>query len=179
VSASRSRACFARVAAAARWTPPDRGGDEADTQTRRRFELVELSPFRYDTPAEIAAWVTHLAGVEEQLRLLRAEPGMLTGNAMPEYLFRRTGGVVGLLERLIEDGCAHAVDTGAERLTTDLLDGLDINLGNAAGRDPAAGEIPGIPTRAPAATTSRKRSRGRNTVFDDKGTPATATAATT
>jgi len=28
---------------------------------------------------------------------------MLTGGAMPEYLFRRTGGIVGLLERLVED----------------------------------------------------------------------------
>ena len=58
-----------------RWTADPSG--QAATQTQRRFELVHLDPFRYDTPAEIAAWVTHLAGVETHLRLLAAEPGML------------------------------------------------------------------------------------------------------
>jgi hypothetical protein len=141
--------------------------DEAATQTERRFDLIDLDPFRYDTPQTIAAWVTHLAGVEDNLRLLRAEPGMLTDGAMPEYLFRRTGGIVGLLERLIEDGAAHAIDTGAEQLTTDLLDTIDINLGNLARRDTTAGEIPDIPPRpAPAAGKNSKR---RNTVFDDHG----------
>lgn len=155
--------------ASGRWTLPMDSGDEQATQTRRRFDLVELGPFRYDSPREIAAWATHLSGVEAQLRLLRATPGMLTDGAMPEYLFRRTGGVVGLLERLIEDGCAQAIDTGAERLSIDLLDGLDINLGNAPSRDRAAGEVPDIPPHTLNAT-SRKGHRARNTVFDDKGT---------
>ncbi len=161
------------------WTLPvgQHGGyaDEAATQTQRRFDLVELGPFRYDTPSEIAAWVTHLAGIEEQLRLLRGEPGMLTDKEMPEYLFRRTGGVIGLLERLVEDGCARAVDTGAERLTAAVLGGIDINLGNVPGRDPGAGEIPAIPPRT-TATAGRKKTRPRNTVFDDKGTPRAAEA---
>ena len=78
------------------------------TQTERRFDLVELDRFRYDTPAQITAWTRHLAGIEQQLRLMDADPGMLTGGTMPEYLYRRTNGVVGLLERLIEDGCREA-----------------------------------------------------------------------
>jgi hypothetical protein len=61
-----------------RWTLPPEAGDEQATQTQRRFDLVELGPFRYDSPAQIAAWATHLAGVETQLRLLHAAPGMLT-----------------------------------------------------------------------------------------------------
>ena len=161
-----------------RWTPPrDAGGgpDEAATQTQRRFDLVELGPFRYDTAQEIAAWVTHLAGIEDQLRLLRAAPGMLTNGAMPEYLFRRTGGVVGLLERLIEDGCTHAIDSGAEQLSIELLDGLDINVGTEPGRARAAGEVPDIPARPPAASS---RKRKRNTVFDDKGSLNTTSTAT-
>jgi hypothetical protein len=160
-----------------RWTSPqDTVGynDEAATQTQRRFDLVELGAFRYDSAPEIAAWMTHLAGIEEQLRLLHATAGMLTDGMMPEYLFRRTGGVIGLLERLIEDGCAQAIDTGAERLSTDLLDDLDINLGNMPGRDRAAGEVPDVPARPKAA--SRQRARARNTVFDDKGTPGTTAA---
>jgi Bacterial TniB protein len=143
------------------------------TQTERRFDLVELDRFHYDTPSGIAAWTQHLAGIADQLRLLRAEPGMLTDGAMPEYLFRRTNGVVGLLERLIEDGCREAITTGAERLTDTLLDGIAIDLLNAPGRDPATGEIPAVPHQ-PATNTDRARKRGRNTVFDDRGPAAAA-----
>jgi chloramphenicol 3-O-phosphotransferase len=157
--------------------PPKRGksyNDEAATQTERRFDLIDLDPFGYDTPEAIAAWVAHLAGIEDQLRLLDAEPGMLTDGGMPEYLFRRTRGIVGLLGRLIEDGCAHAIDTGAERLSTSLLDTIDINLGNVPGRDRSAGEIPDIPPKpSPAGTRKAKKTR-RSTVFDDRGTPPAA-----
>jgi hypothetical protein len=144
------------------------------TQTARRFDMVTLDPFRYDTNSGIAAWITHLAGIEEQLRLLRAKPGMLTTGVMPEYLFRRTAGIVGLLERLIEDGCTAAIDSGAERLTTDLLDDIDIRLDNHHTRDAGAGEIPDIPTHDRPTQRSAQR-RGRNTVFDDHGPTARAT----
>jgi hypothetical protein len=98
---------------------------------------------------------------------MRAEPGMLTSGQMPEYLFRRTGGIVGLLERLIEDGCSEAIDTGQERLTTGLLDGVTISLDGLPARDPAAGEIPAVPGQS--ATPARRRPR--STVFDDPGAP--------
>ncbi len=146
--------------------------DEAATQTERRFDLVNLDPFRYDTPDGIAAWVAHLAGIEHHLRLFQATPGMLTTGEMPEYLFRRTGGIVGLLERLIEDGCTRAIAYGEERLTIDLLGRIELNLGNVPGRDPTAGEIPTVPP--PPAAAKAKRTGGkrpRNTVFDDHGTP--------
>jgi hypothetical protein len=152
------------------WTfPPSRHagvhGLEA-TQTERRFDVIELDRFRYDTPPQIIAWTRHLAGVEQQLRLMDATPGMLTGGAMPEYLYRRTDGVVGLLERLIEDGCREAIGTGTERLTEHVLDTVVLNLRGAPGRDPGAGEVPALP---PAPGTRR---RGRNTVFDDHGPAA-------
>ncbi len=59
--------------------PPRRGGHLAHqralaTQTDRRFDLVSLDPFNYDTPEDINAWVAHLAGIEDQLRLFRASP---------------------------------------------------------------------------------------------------------
>ncbi|MEU1216703.1 TniB family NTP-binding protein [Streptomyces sp. NPDC005790] len=136
------------------------------TQTERRFDLVELDRFRYDTPEQITAWTSHLAGVEEHLRLLKAGPGMLTSGTMPEYLYARTSGVVGLLERLIEDGCTEAITNGTERLSEALLDSLPLTLTPAADRDAGAGEIPTVPSRP------RKR---RNGAFDDRGhTPATA-----
>ncbi|MCX4767936.1 hypothetical protein OG562_44800 [Streptomyces sp. NBC_01275] len=67
------------------------------TQTERRFDLVELDGFRYTTPDQIAAFHDHLVGLEDSLRLLKAEPGLLTVGTMSEYLMRRTDGVVGLL----------------------------------------------------------------------------------
>ncbi|MGA5704555.1 TniB family NTP-binding protein [Peterkaempfera bronchialis] len=135
------------------------------TQTQRRFDLVELDRFRYDTAEQIAAWIRHLRGVQNSLRLLDAPRDMLTAGTMPEYLFQRTNGVVGLLERLVEDGCREAVDTGLERLTEDLFDGLSIDLSHAQHRDPAAGEVPTVPAK-------RTTRRGRNTVFDDRGPAA-------
>jgi chloramphenicol 3-O-phosphotransferase len=153
--------------------PPPRGrGEDPSTQTERRFDLVHLEPFRYDTGEHIAAWTAHLAGLEQQLRLLHATAGMLTAGTMPEYLFRRTAGVVGLLERLVEDGCAEALESGAENLTQSLLDGITINLGNDPTRDAAAGEIPPIPATTTPAAGRRAGSRGRNTVYDDRGVPA-------
>lgn len=152
----------------ARTTTAAHAGHEAATQTQRRFDLVELDRFRYDTPAQIAAWVAHLAAMEAHLRLFDAQPGMLSEGAMPEYLFRRTGGVVGLLERLIEDACGAAIETGTEKITAGLLDDLELDLGSCAGREAAAGEIPQVPP----ARTGRAR-KARNTVFDDQG-PARA-----
>jgi hypothetical protein len=140
----------------------------ANTQTERRFDLVDLDPFDYTTPSGITAFLEHLAGVEEQLRLLRSVDGMLTTGQMPEFLFRRTRGVVGLLRRLIEDGCAMAMATGEERLTPELLAGTPITLGDLADLDPEAGEVPEIPRDVPAPQKARKRAR--NTVFDDHGT---------
>ena len=137
------------------------------TQTERRFDLVELDRFRYDEPAQITAWVGHLAGVEQQLRLLKAPSGMLTTGHMPEYLYERTNGVAGLLERLIEDGCQEAIDSGTERLTEQLLDGIAITLTGDPGRDAGAGEIPEIPE--PPASSAKTSRRSRNTVFDDRG----------
>jgi hypothetical protein len=162
------------------WTfPPSRHagvhGLEA-TQTERRFDLIELDRFRYDTPPQITAWTRHLAGIEQQLRLMDAGPGMLTGGTMPEYLYRRTSGVVGLLERLIEDGCREAIDTGTERLDQAVLDNVALSLPDNRSRDAGAGEIPPIPPGPAQAGGSGagKRKRGRNTVFDDRGPAAGA-----
>jgi hypothetical protein len=144
------------------------------TQTERRFDLIELDRFRYDTPAQITAWTRHLAGTGQQLRLMNASPGMLTDGTMPEYLYRRTSGVVGLLERLIEDGCREAIEAGTERLTETLLDSIALDLAGAPGRDPGAGEIPAVPPQPATLREPGKRKRSRNTVFDDRGAASSA-----
>jgi AAA domain len=157
------------------WVFPDirRGkshNDAAATQTERRFDMVDLDPFDYTTPAGITAFLEHLAGIEDQLRLLRCRTGMLTTGGMPEYLFRRTHGIVGLLRRLIEDGCAKAISSGEEQLTAELLAGTAIRLGNLTDLDPDAGEIPQIPQDIqPPAPRTKTGKRPRNTAFDDHG----------
>ena len=148
----------------------DRGksrNDDAPGQTDLRFDLVDLDRFSYAAPAP---WIAHLVGVERQLRLLHGGDGMLSGGDMPEYLFGRTGGIVGLLKKLIQEGCRHAIETGREQITSGLLDDLAISPEDLPGLDPEAGEVPDIP--AAPATSSRKPRKGRNTVFDDRGVPA-------
>jgi chloramphenicol 3-O-phosphotransferase len=141
--------------------------DEAATQTERRFRLISLDPFSYGTPAGITAWTSHLSGIEAQFRLFNAGQKPLTSGSMPEYLFRRTGGVVGLLACLIEEACMAAIDNGSERLDMDFLDEIAIDLSRVPGRDPGAGEVPAPPPQPAARKKTRKRAR--NTVFDDKG----------
>lgn len=143
--------------------------DQAATQTERRFKLVNLDPFSYNSPEDIAAWVCHLAGIEACLRLFEAGEQPLTGGTMPEYLFRRTGGVVGLLGCLIEEACMAAIETGAERLSHDLLEDIAIDLTKIPGRDPNAGEVPAVPGHPAPPVAKGTKKRGRNTVFDDRG----------
>ncbi|MFE5964190.1 hypothetical protein [Streptomyces sp. NPDC056463] len=142
----------------------------AAIQTERRFDLVDLDPFDYDTTEGMTAFIEHLAGIEDRLRLFRAWPGMLTEGEMPEYLYRRTRGIVGLLKRLIEAGKSEAIESGTEMLTPEQLATIPIRLGNLADRDPS--EIPEIPEAEPHPAHQARpnpRRRGRNTVFDDRG----------
>ena len=159
--------------------PPvkDRGksrNDDAPDQTDLRFELIDLDRFSYAAPNGPAAWTAHLVGIEQQLRLLNDCDGMLSGGSMPEYLFGRTNGIIGLLKKLIQAGCRRAIETGAETITAGLLDTLTVSPADLPGLDPDAGEVPDIPPAS--ARPARKRRKPRNTVFDDRGTPAGGTA---
>ena len=162
--------------------PPvkDRGksrNDDAPGQTDLRFDLVDLDRFSYGGADSTAAWITHLVGLEQQLRLLNARDGMLSDGAMPEYLFRRTGGIVGILRKLIQKACRHAIESGTEEITTALLDSLTLTRKDLPGLDPDSGEIPDIPLDpAPASPATGKPRKPRNTVFDDRGAPAAGTA---
>ncbi|MGH3421848.1 MAG: AAA family ATPase, partial [Streptosporangiaceae bacterium] len=134
--------------------PPvkDRGksrNDDAPGQTDLRFDLTGLDRFSYAAPDGPAAWTAHLVGIEQQLRLLNDCDGMLSGGGMPEYLFGRTNGIIGLLKKLIQAGCRQAIETGTETITAGLLDALTVSPADLPGLDPGAGEIPGIPP-APA-----------------------------
>jgi AAA domain len=129
--------------------PPvtDRGksrNDDAPGQTDLRFDLLDLDRFNYDTTTGIEAWTAHLVGIEQQLRLLHAFDGML--------------------------GCRHAIETGHEQITIDLLDALTLSPADLPDLDPESGEIPDIPER------TRNQRKSRNTVFDDRGSPVAESA---
>jgi hypothetical protein len=162
--------------------PPvkDRGksrNDDAPGQTELRFEVADLDRFSYGGTASTEAWIAHLVGLEQQLRLLKARDGMLSEGEMPEYLFRHTRGIVGILRKLIQKACRRAIETGEEEITTSLLDSLTITRKDFPGLDPDSGEIPdGVLADTPAARKTGGTRRPRNTVFDDRGAPAAGTA---
>ncbi len=137
----------------------------ANTQHLRRFTMVDLGPFPYQTSEDMGSFVAHLKGIEDHICLFDAFPGMLTEGDMPEYLHDRTGGVVGLLECLIEDAVELAIDSGQEVLTIELMNKVAISVEGLPGRDASAGEVPELPPQP----TPRPTKRPRNRVFDDKG----------
>ncbi|MFG2513532.1 AAA family ATPase [Streptomyces sp. NPDC048584] len=140
------------------------------TQTERRFDLVELDRFPYDTPAEMRHFVDHLKGIEDHLRLMKAKPGMLTSGGMPEYLYGRCAGVVGILGRLVRDAAIAAMQSGKEKIDEALLEGIIIGRENPAhGIGQALDETGEPETPKPKTSRTRPRKASRNTVFDDHG----------
>jgi hypothetical protein len=170
-----------RDPATGQWIIPpvkDRGksrNDDAPGQTDLRFEMTDLDRFSYGGAASTKAWIAHLVGLEQQLRLLNARDGMLSDGDMPEYLFRHTRGTVGILRKLIQKACRRAIETGEEEITTALLDTLTITRRDLPGLDPGSGEISGF-LAAPDTEKPAKPRKHRNTVFDDHGAPAAGTA---
>lgn len=151
--------------------------DDQYTQTERRFKLMHITNFGFGTPAEKRAWVSFLAGMGTELRLVgmdKTSPGrVLTDGELPEYLFRRTGGVVGTVNRLVTEACRAAVDspdpeTGEERITVALLDGITANYSAEEGRIAEAGEIPDVPAVPPAAARAPRRAKGTSTVLQER-----------
>lgn len=151
--------------------------DDEATQTERRFTLLHLRNFSYDTPQDVDDWTTFLTGVGHQLRLYGVDHTTLLADGLPEYLFRRTGGVVGSVVQLVSRGARTAMRhpdpvTGDELITREILDQEVIDFAGEDGRLPEAGEVPAVPAHRPAAA----RRKGRNTVLDDKHGRRQATA---
>ena len=71
--------------------------------------------------------------------------------------------------------CRHAIETGAEKITTGLLDTLTVSPADLPGLDPDAGEIPHIPPARPAATENSRQAaehrlrRSRRPHLRDRG----------
>ena len=151
----------------------DAEDDDEATQTERRFTLLHLRNFSYKTPQDVQEWTTFLAGVGHQLRLYGVDHTSLLADGLPEYLFRRTGGVVGTVKNLLTAACTAAVEnpdpeTGEERLTIELFDTVTANYSAEEGRIAEAGEIPDVPAVQPDPVAAPKAKKGASTVLQER-----------
>jgi hypothetical protein len=89
-------------------------------QIAGRFTLIPARPFDYGTAAQKDTWRSLVAAMEASLRLHHHQPGTLTG--LDEYLFGRTGGMIGSLSQLVRGAAILAIQDGAEQVTRGLLD---------------------------------------------------------
>jgi hypothetical protein len=107
------------------------GTDAQLAQISRRFKRIGVGPLGRSRAADRELWLGILSVFEAELVLLAARPGDLTGRA--DHLWQRTQGVIGSLTQLLTEATAEAIDTGAERITQKLLDGIDIGYAAEVG----------------------------------------------
>jgi hypothetical protein len=82
----------------------------------------------FRTAEQRADWRALIATLESMLRLHKHEPGTLVGLA--DYLYQRTGGMIGSLSQLIRGAAIPAVG-GDEQITRDLLDLVPVDYAAA------------------------------------------------
>ncbi|MGW6604282.1 hypothetical protein [Streptomyces sp. NPDC055036] len=95
-------------------------------QIAGRFVVVPADPFSYATTADKEAWRGLIGTLESVLRLHEHAPGTLT--AMSDYLFHRTGGMIGSLSQLIRGAAVLAIEDGSEAITEELLEIVPIDF---------------------------------------------------
>ena len=90
-------------------------------QIAGRFGMIRTGPFPRD-----AQWSGLIAALEYSLRLHRHVPGTLPG--LDRYLHQRTAGSIGTLLRLIRSAAIQAILDGSERITTQTLESIDVDI---------------------------------------------------
>jgi hypothetical protein len=114
-------------------------------QIAGRFAVIPAAPFSYATSADKDAWQGLVGTLESMLRLHEHAPGTLT--AMSDYLFHRTGGVIGSLSQLIRGAAVLAIEDGSEAITEELLECVPIDFAAEQSQQ----------LTAPAKATGRRR----------------------
>lgn len=89
-------------------------------QIAGRFTVIPATAFAYGITEQREQWRALVATMESTLRLHRHKPGRLV--ALDEYLYRRSGGMIGSLSQLIRGAAILAIEDGSEQITRDLLD---------------------------------------------------------
>lgn len=94
-------------------------------QIAGRFTLVNSAPFAYGTTEQRTAWQSLISTLESMLRLHQHTGGTLV--ALDEYLYRRTGGMIGSLSQLVRSAAILAIEDGSEQITRELLDLIPVD----------------------------------------------------
>lgn len=134
------------------------------TQTARRFTVLTMDPFTYDTPSGIRAWVAHLRALEDDLFLLGKQEGMLS-DALADYLYEKTQGVIGVLTKWVSVTAMKAVGrpdrNGGEFLTQADFAETPVPSVHSLNTD-----IDPLAPPPPGNSGTSKRKKGRNTMYD-------------
>ena len=89
-------------------------------QIAGRFSLITTTPFPHAED-----WHGVVATLEHTLRLHNHQPGTLV--RLDRYLHQRTGGMIGSLSHLIRGAAIEAILDHSEKITRQLLDGIDLD----------------------------------------------------
>jgi Bacterial TniB protein len=89
-------------------------------QIAGRFSVIPATAFAYGTNEQRTQWRALIATMESTLRLHQHRPGSLV--ELDEYLYQRSGGMIGSLSHLIRGAAILAIEDGCEHITRTLLD---------------------------------------------------------
>jgi hypothetical protein len=94
-------------------------------QIAGRFTVIPAAAFAYGTTEQREQWRALIATMESTLRLHRHRVGTLL--ALDEYLYRRSGGMIGTLSQLVRGAAILAIEDGSEQITRQLLDTVPVD----------------------------------------------------
>ncbi|KLO27165.1 TniB family NTP-binding protein [Mycobacterium haemophilum] len=89
-------------------------------QIAGRFSVIPATAFGYGTNDQRTQWRALIATMESTLRLHQQRPGSLL--ELDEYLYQRSGGMIGSLSHLIRGAAILAIEDGCEHITRAFLD---------------------------------------------------------
>jgi hypothetical protein len=113
-------------------------------QIAGRFTVIGAAPFAYGTGAQRGQWRALIAALESLLRLHRHRTGNLV--RLDEYLYRRSGGMIGSLSQLVRGAAILAIEDGSEQISKQLLERVPVDY--AAERADTASRPPRRGSRA-------------------------------
>ena len=94
-------------------------------QIAGRFTVIPAAPFAYGTGAQRGQWRALIATLESLLRLHSHRTGSLV--RLDEYLYRRSGGMIGSLSQLVRGAAILAIEDGSEQISKQLLDSVPVD----------------------------------------------------
>jgi Bacterial TniB protein len=105
-------------------------------QIASRFSTLSTQPFAYGTQIQRDNWRSLVLTFEQSLPLHQHQPGTLARHG--EFLYRRTGGMLGSLSHLIRGAAVDAIHDGAEKITKAHLEAILLDHQAENGSEPAA-----------------------------------------